>query len=154
MNAQMAGSRMQKFRADEGYLARKTKRRFTKEVAVLLVIAIFFYLPWSGSLPAWLKLGTLIVFFLYIIIGLAMYPHAKSVSHKFSISLKKDSLEYTNQESRREIPYRDLVISKVIKRGSVVDQINLKTVFGQYIKLQGLQNMNELYDLIRKKLEK
>jgi hypothetical protein len=63
----------------------------------------------------------LVLFIAYILFGLAYYPKAKSIAQNFSIRLTGEALGYSSQGVLKQIPYRDLEISKVtMKNGEVV----------------------------------
>jgi len=68
------------------------------------------------------------------------------MAQKFYVRLMDDALGFPSQGDIKQIPYRDLTISKVTKKNDEVVAIRLKTTFGQSITLQGLDNMKELYE--------
>ena len=88
----------------------------------------------------------LALFTAYILFGLACYPQAKSIAQTFYIRLMDDALGFPSEGDIKQIPYRDLTISKVTKKNDEVVAIRSKTIFGQSITLQGLDNMKKLYE--------
>jgi hypothetical protein len=139
---------MREFRSNNDDFARRTRRRVAIEISVLVILAGYFWSDWSRNLPYWLEVSVLVFFTAYILFGLAYYPKAKLIAQDFSVHLMDDALGFPNQGDMKLIPYRDLTISKVTKKNGEVIEIRLKTKFGQSIKLQGLENMKELYETI------
>ena len=88
----------------------------------------------------------MVIFGAYILFGIAYYPKAKAIAQGFSIHLMDDGLGFPYQGHMIQMPYSDLTISKVTKKDGEVVEIRIKTTFGQSIKLQRLENMNELYE--------
>jgi hypothetical protein len=95
----------------------------------------------------------LIVFSAYILFNLAYYKKAKKIAREFSIYLMEDALGFPDHKAIKKIPYRDIKISKVKKKNGNIVGIHLKTTFGQSIMLQGLENMNDLYESIIDRLQ-
>lgn len=137
---------MREFQSNSNDFIRRTRRRVIVEVSVLVLLAGYFWSDWSGSWPNWLEVSVLVLFTAYILFGLAYYPKAKSIAKKFSVRLMDEALGFPSQGDMKQIPYRDLTISKVTKKNGEVVAIRLKTTFGQSITLQGLENMKELYE--------
>ncbi len=141
----MDSNQVYEYKANSGDFARRTRRRVLFEVFFLALLGVFFWSNWSSEFHNWLKLSVLSIFSGYILFGLALYPKAKIMAEKFSVCLLNNALGFPDQEHMGQIPYCDLAISKVIKKNGKVIEIRLKTDFGQTIKLQGLENMEELY---------
>ena len=137
---------MREFQSNVNDFIRGTRRRVIVEVSILMLLSGYFWSDWSGSWPNWLKLPVLVLFTAYILFGLAYYPKAKSIAQTFYIRLMDDALGFPSEGDIKQIPYRDLTISKVTKKNDEVVAIRLKTTFGQSITLQGLDNMKELYE--------
>lgn len=139
---------MREFKSKRGDFISRTRRRVIIEIAILVLLAAYFWSAWSEDLPGWLEVSILVIFVAYILFGLASYTKAKAIAEEFSVQLMDDSLGFPNKGNLKQIPYRDLKISKVKKKNDEVVEICLKTTFGQSIKLQGLENMKELYESI------
>ncbi len=137
---------MREFHSNGNDFIRRTRRRVIVEVSVLVLLAGYFWSGWSEGWPNWLELSVLVIFTAYILFGLVYYQKAKSIAQKFSVRLMEDALGFQSQGGMKQIPYRDLKISKVTKKNDKVVAIYLKTTFGQSITLQGLENMEELYE--------
>ena len=137
---------MREFKSNSGDFIRRTRRGVIIEVSALVLLSGYFWSDWSRILPDWLEVSVLVIFAAYILFGLAYYPKAKSIAQQFSIHLMDDALGFPNQGGMKQIPYRDLTISKVTKKNGEVVEIRLKTTFGQSITLQGLENMKDLYE--------
>lgn len=86
------------------------------------------------------------VFAASVLYDSAYYPKAKAFAENFTIYLMDNALGFSDQGHIRQIPYHDLTVLKVSKKNGKVVAIHLKTTFGQSIKLQGLENMQELYE--------
>ena len=137
---------MREFRSNVNDFIRGTRRRMMVEVSILVLLGGYFWSDWSGSWPNWLQLSVLALFTAYILFGLACYPQAKSIAQTFYIRLMDDALGFPSEGDIKQVPYRDLTISKVTKKNDEVVAIRLKTTFGQSITLRGLDNMKELYE--------
>ncbi len=142
----MVASRIPVFRSISDDFGRRTRRRVIIEVSVLVLLTGFFWSGWSRDFPHWLEASVLMIFVAYILLGIAYYPKAKAIAQEFSIHLMNDGLGFPDQGDIKQIPYSDLTISKVTKKDDEVVEIRIKTRFGQSIKLQRLENMNELYE--------
>jgi hypothetical protein len=143
---------MREFMSDASGFIRRTRRRLLVEVSVLALLAGYFRSDWSSKWPAWLEVTMLVLLVAYILYGLAYYPRAKSIAQAFSIRLMDDGLGFTGQAAMRQIPYRDIVISKVARKNGAVVAIHLRTTFGQSITLEGLEHMDELYEGIAERV--
>jgi len=137
---------MHEFRSNSGDFVRRTRRRVTLEISVLLLLVAYFWSDWSRGIPGWLEVSIVAVFAASVLYDLAYYPKAKAFGENFTIYLLDNALGFSDQGHIRQIPYRDLAISEVTKKNGDVIEIRLKTTFGQSIKLQGLENMQELYE--------
>ena len=134
------------FNSIKGGFARRTRKRVYKEILVFLMLLAFFFSVFSAALPKWLELSILVIYVIYIVIGLALYPIAKSTAENFTIYLLDDALGYSSKGSQKQLPYSDIVIAKVKKSKGKIIEIQLQTKFKQNIKLRDLENMGNLYE--------
>lgn len=137
---------MCEFHSNSKDFFRRTRRRVVAELSVLALLEGFFLSVWSSSWPDWLEVSILVLFVAYIVFGLAYYPKAKSIAQMFSIRLMDEALGFPSEGVIKQIPYRDITISKVVYKNGEVVSIHLKTSFGQSIKLQGMEDMKGLYE--------
>ncbi len=143
---------MCEFKSNLNYF-RQTCHRVIAEICfLLLTFIIFWYVLSKGTLEGF-EVIVLAIIAVYISIGLAYYSKGKAMAENFSICFLDDALGFSDQEKTRKIPYRDLSISKVTKKNGQIVKVFLKPAFGQTIKLKGFENMNELYDLLKKRIK-
>ncbi len=144
---------MQEYKTIGGDFARRTRQRVFAEIFSITLLAVFFWSSWSEDIPEWLEATVILISVIYVLLGLAFYPNAKSVAGKFSIYLSNDSLGFSDKGKIKKLPYSDLVISKVLRKQDEVVEIRLRTTFGQTIKLRGLESMQELYNELAQKVK-
>lgn len=152
-NHNMNINQVSEYKASSGDFARRTRRRVMFEISFLALLAVFFWSSWSKEFHSGLEFSVLTIFSAYILFGLVLYPKAKVIAERFSISLLDNTLVFPEQGHTKQIPYCDLKISKVIEKNSKVIEIHLKTTFNQSIKLKGLANMEELYKNIKDRVK-
>ena len=136
---------MNEYKSNGSEFYRNTRKRVIYEISTLFLVAIFFWTDFSDLIPSWLKISVLVVFSIYIIFGLALYPKAKATAKNFSVSLQDDALLFPTGNGSGRIPYSDLTIMGTKSKDDEVTRILLRTSFGQKIELQGLNNMHDLY---------
>lgn len=144
---------MREYKTNCNEFARRTRHRVFIEISFIVLVGIFFWSKYSTGLPEWLKLTVILIAVMYVLLGLVLYPNAKSVAGKFTIYLSNESLRFSGNGETRNLPYSDLVISKVLRKHGEVVEIRLKTTFSQTIKLRGLENMEELYSELTQKVK-
>jgi hypothetical protein len=144
----MVLNQMDEFRSNSGDFVRLTRRRVTLEISVLLLLVGYFLSGWSRGIPSWLEVSIVAIFAASVLYDLAYYPKAKAFAKNFAIYLMDNALGFFDQGHIRQIPYHEVTVLKVSKKNGKVVAIHLKTTFGQSIKLQGLENMQELYEAI------
>lgn len=137
---------MHEFRSNSRDFVRRTRRRVTLEISVLLLLVGYFLSGWSRGIPGGLEAFIVAIFAASVLYDLAYYPKAKAFAENFTIYLMDNALSFSDQGHIRQIPYHDLTVLKVSKKNGKVVAIHLQTTFGQSIKLQGLENMQELYE--------
>ena len=145
---------MYEYKVDRNAFVRRTRRRVIFEVSVFLLLTGFFLSNWSKDVPGWLELSVFGIVTGYIVFSLAYYRKAEALVSRFYVRLLDNALSFPGQDHGKEIPYQDLAISKVTRKGGEVVEIRLKTSFGQIIRLQGLLGMKDLYENIATRLAK
>jgi Ca2+/Na+ antiporter len=140
------------YKRKQGDFLYQTRKRVIKEVFILIILSIVLFSSLAIEISLWLKISILALFSLYILFGVAYYPKAKKIADSYKIFLLDAELGFQSQDKMNQIPFKDLKIIKVIKDGDEVIEIRLKTVFNQSIKLQGLDDMNELYAKLAEKV--
>lgn len=137
---------MSEFKSDGSEFYRSTRKRVIYELLAFCSVALFFWTDYSILFQDWLKISILVVFLAYILFGLALYPKAKAVANNFSISLLDDTLIFPAERDSGRIAYSDLVILGTKSKDNEISKISLRTSYGQKIEIQGLNNMQDLYD--------
>ncbi|MGH9961667.1 MAG: hypothetical protein ACREBC_31830, partial [Pyrinomonadaceae bacterium] len=149
----IAPNRMYEFRSNSGDFVRRTRRRVTLEISIILLLVGYFGSGWSQGIPGWLEVAIVSVFAASVLYDLAYYPKAKASADNFAIYLMDNALGFSDRGDIRQIPYRDLTVVKVSKKNGRVVAIHLRTTLGQSIKLQGLENIQELYEGIAVRID-
>jgi hypothetical protein len=144
---------MIEFKTNDNQFGRRTRYRIMSELLVLLTIAVCIYFgSFTGSL-AWIAWSALGIVAAYILIGLASYPRVRAFAANFSIILLDDGVTFGPGVDNGLVLYENLNISRVIRRNGQVDEIWLRTKFGQRIKLRDLENMPGLYDRLARRVK-
>ncbi|MBL1276427.1 MAG: hypothetical protein COB30_010090 [Ectothiorhodospiraceae bacterium] len=144
---------MREYKGIVSDFAQRTRKRVFIEILSIALLGIFFGSSWSGDIPGWLEISVISISVIYVLLGLALYPRAKSVADNFSVYLSNDSLGFSDKGEIKQLPYCDLVISKVLREHGDVVEIRLRTTFRQTIKLRGLEGMQELYSQLAQKIK-
>jgi hypothetical protein len=135
----------------EGFL-RRTVHRLFYELAVLAVLVAAIALKLVTAIPMWIQWAVVASVVIYICVGIALYPRAKAIADSLSIKLNDQGLTFAHSAGHGELRYSDLKIARVRKRGDRLTEIVLAARSGQTIKLQDLEDMNELYRLLSARL--
>lgn len=97
----------------------------------------------------------LVCFTSYIAFNLAYYRREKRFAEKYAVCPLETTLGFQHEGQLRQLPYGDLKISKVKRRDGEVVEIHLKEKYLRFfgpIKLSGLENMDELYELLAERV--
>jgi hypothetical protein len=141
---------MPEFKAVPGEFARRTARRVFVEIGLLIGVLALLFSGVVHGVPPWVPLAVGAGGLLYILGGLAFYPKARSIAQRFHVTLLEDTLTFSG--GHRAIPYTDLMLANVKRRGGRVSEIQLRSAFGQTIRLRGLERMDELYECLEKRV--
>jgi hypothetical protein len=136
------------FKSNSKGFLRRTVHRLFYELAVLAVLVVAIALKLLPAIPMWIQWAVVASVAMYIGVGIALYPRAKAVSDSLSIKLNDQGLTFVHSGGRGELQYSDLKIARVRKRGDRLTEIVLAARSGQKIKLQDLENLDELYRLL------
>jgi hypothetical protein len=144
---------MIEFKSNGNQFGRRTRHRVMTELLVLLTIAVCIYFGSFAGTLAWIAWSALGIVAAYILIGLAAYPRARAFAGNFSIILLDDGVTFGPGVDNGLVLYESLYISRVIRRNGQVDEIWMRTKFGQRIKLRDLENMPGLYDNLTQRIK-
>lgn len=136
------------FKSNSAHFLKRTARRLLYELPVLAVLTAVMALDLMPAIPMWLQLAAVTMVAFYIAVELALYPRAKAVADSLSIKLHDDELTFAHSAGGGELRYSDLRIAGVRKRDGKLTRIVLAARSGQAIKLEGLEDMEELYRLL------
>lgn len=137
------------FKSNPAHFFKRTARRLFCELFVLAVLASVVALDLIAAIPMWLQLAVVTLVAIYIGVELALYPRSKAVANSLTIKLHDEGLTFAHSRGGSgELRYSDLRIVGVRKRDNKLTEIVLAAGTGQRIKLEGLENMNELYRLL------
>jgi hypothetical protein len=140
------------FKSNTTHFLKRTARRLVCELSLLAVITAVVALDLMTAIPMWFQLVIVAAVSIYIAIELALYPRAKAVADSLSIKLHDQGLTFVRSGGGGELRYSDLRIAGVRKREDKVTEIVLAARSGQTIKLQGFENMDELYRLLSERI--
>jgi hypothetical protein len=136
------------FKTNSTHFLKRTARRLLYELTALAVVTAVVALDLMTAIPTWLQLAAVALVALYVAVELALYPRAKAVADSLSIKLHDQGLSFAHSAGGGELRYSDLRIAGVRKRDDKLIEIVLSARSGQTIKLEGLENMHELYRLL------
>ncbi len=140
------------FSSDINDFKYRTRRRLVVKLVIVTGVAVFLLSPWSVAIPEWIDVVVLALALSSLLFELIFFKKAKRLSETFSISLGDDFLVFSYNSESRSISYRDLKILKVIKKKDRIEEVLLKTRFGQTIRLRGMRNMDLLYGELENKM--
>ena len=143
---------MHTFSSDINDFKYRTRRRLVVKLVIVTGVAVFLLSPWSVAIPEWIDVVVLALALSSLLFELIFFKKAKRLSETFSISLGDDFLVFSYNSESRSISYRDLKILKVIKKKDRIEEVLLKTRFGQTIRLRGMRNMDLLYGELENKM--
>lgn len=137
--------RMNEYKTDINHFYRRTRQRVITESLIYGSLWCVYAFEWMPYIPDWAYMSIFTVFGAYIMYGIIYYPKAKAIAQRFSIKISDRALVFSDFSGVRQIPYSDFEINKIDKCKDRVCRIHIKTSFNQSIVLQGLENMDTLY---------
>jgi len=143
---------MTEYKTNIDSFKKNTRNRVVIEVAIFVLLLIFFLVEQFSGIQNWLKFSVLGFFLFYIIYGVYSYPKTKEFVKDFTLHLYDNSLGFSTKGKINKIPYHEIRNIKITKHDDQITSIKLKTSFGQKMVLKNFEKLDEIYQVLSKKV--
>ncbi len=121
-----------------------TLRRVSVELVIFVLLSIFFYSSFSGWVHRYLEIGILSIILLYILVGISLYPKARSAAESLVLEVFDDHFQLSMNAIVQKVSFTDICSVEVGGKNKADVVVNLKN--GEKVGLQGLERSKSLYE--------
>ena len=140
---------MSDFVTDIDSWMRARRRQIAADLTLFALLAAAMLSSWAEWLPVWLRTIIPVLSGGFVLYNIYDYPKIRRDVSMAGLSVGEGGLVHVFRGKRINVPYEDLSLGKVKRRGGKVVSIRINSRFGNRMNLKNFKNMDALYEELK-----